>query len=224
MEMPVRIILADDHLLLREGTRQVLEQQPDFSVVGEATDGVQALQMITDLQPDVAILDIRMPGLNAMEISRLLRDRQVLTRVVILSAYDDDDLVLDAIEAGAQGYLLKTVRSTELVGAVRAVARDEMAFHPVIAGKMARLLRRRQTPAGGADPDGLTPRETEVLHLASRGLRNRDIAESLGVSTRTVEAHFGSILGKLRVTSRTAAVMYAVAHGLLAGLPAEAER
>lgn len=207
----IRIVLAEDHALVREGTRQALDQEPDFCVVGEAGDGNDALELILRLRPDVAILDIRMPGLNAIEVTRRLQERSPGTRVLILTAYGDDDYVLAAVDSGAQGYLLKTARLAELVAAVRALCRGAMVFHPDIAGRMAQLLRRR--PGAEHRVEGLTPREMEVLQLAARGLRNRDIALHLGVSPRTVEGHFSNVLSKLGVASRTAAVMVAVAQG-----------
>lgn len=208
-----RIVLAEDHALVRDGTRQILDGQPDLQVVGEAGDGVTALALIGRLQPDLAVLDIRMPGLNAVEITRRLREAAPQTRVLILTAYDDDDFVAAAIEAGAQGYLLKTVRATELVHAVRSICAGEIVLHPAIAAKMAQLLLRRgQAPGDVADREILTPRELAVLCLTAEGLRNREIALRLGVSSRTVEGHLSNILGKLGVTSRTAAVMHATAH------------
>lgn len=206
----ISIVLAEDHALVREGTRQILDRYPDLRVVGEAGDGSEALALIRRLQPDVAILDIRMPGLNAVAVTEQARSVSPHTRVLILTAYDDDDFVLAALEAGARGYLLKTARATELLQAVRTVHAGGMVLDPGVAGRMAGPITRRQqgTQAAGA-VESLTPRELEVLQLAARGLRNREIAAELQVSTRTVEGHFSSILSKLGVPSRTAAVMMA---------------
>lgn len=180
----IRIILAEDHVLVREGTHQILDQQPDFMVVGEVGNGNDAISLIAGLLPEVAILDMRMPGLNAIEVTRRVRDLSLDTRILILSAYDDDNFVVAALEAGAQGYLLKTARSSELVEAV--VAAWDTVLHPSISARMTQILMRR---ARGVSEVGsrevLTPREWEVLQLASRGLRNKDIADRLGVSSRT---------------------------------------
>jgi two-component system, NarL family, response regulator LiaR len=209
----IRIVLAEDHVLVREGTRRILEQQADFDVVGETGDGQEVLQLIGALQPDVAILDVRMPGMNAIEVTRQVRIAGLDTRILMLTAYDDDDYVVAALEAGAQGYLLKTVRAAELEKAVRAVYARETVLHPSIAARMTQILMKRN--GGGAETECrevLSPREWEVLQLAAQGLRNRDIATRMGVSSRTVEGHFSSILNKLGVSSRTAAVMHATAQ------------
>lgn len=214
----IRIVLAEDHALVRDGTRRILEQQPDLEVVGEAGDGQEAMSLITRLQPDVAILDIRMPGANAVDVARHVRERCPKTRIVILTAYDDDDFVTAALECGAHAYLLKTARSPELVNAVRTVHAGGMVLDPSVGERMARLRARRfrdEEAGSTCAPNRLTPREMAVLRLAAEGLRNREIACRLGVSPRTVEAHFSSILGKLGVVSRTAAVMYASTHGWL---------
>lgn len=202
----IRILLGEDHALVREGTRQILSQHEDLLVVGEGGDGGQVLTLGAKLKPHIAVLDIRMPGLNAIEVTRHLQTTSPETRVLILTAYDDDDLVLAAIGAGAAGYLLKTVRAAELVDAVRAVHRGETVLHPAIARKIALLWTRPRPVADSVD--SLTPREVEVLQLAGRGLRNKEIAQELNVSIRTVEGHLSSILTKLGVSSRTAAVLH----------------
>ncbi len=205
----IRIVLADDHALLREGTRHMLEQYPDLQVVGEAGDGEQALALIGEHRPDVALLDIRMPRLSAIEVVRRLPEVSPGTRSLILTAYDDDDFVLAAMEAGVNGYLLKTIKAAELADSVRAVHRGETVLHAEISRKFALMWARKQ-PRSEHVP--LTAREMEILTLASRGLRNKEIAQTLGMSIRTVESHFSAILGKLGVPSRTAAVVYGAAH------------
>lgn len=191
----------------------MLSLQWDLEVVGEAGDGVEVLRLAQRLKPDVAILDIRMPLMSAIEVTEALRSTAPAIRVLILTAFDDDDLVLAAMDAGARGYLLKTVRTAELIAAVRAVYRGETVIHPAVAQKIALMWTRRR--AGLNLTDALTPRELEVLQSASQGLRNKEIADSLGVSTRTVEGHLSSILSKLGVSSRTAAVMQAASLNLL---------
>lgn len=218
----IRILLGEDHALLREGTRQMLSQQWDLHVVGEAGDGEEVLSLAQRLRPDIAILDIRMPLMSAIEVTEVIRRTVPSTRVLILTAFDDDDLVLAAMDAGAQGYLLKTVRTAELIAAVRAIYRGETVIHPAVAQKIALIWTRRR--AGLNLNDGLTPREVEVLQSASQGLRNKEIADSLGVSIRTVEGHLSSIMSKLGVSSRTAAVMQAASLNLLKRVGEEARR
>ncbi len=210
---PVTIVLGEDHSLVREGTRQILERCPDLAVVGEAGDGREALELVERLRPDVAILDIRMPRLTGIEVVRLLRERAPDTRVLILTAHDDDEYVLALMEAGASGYLLKTARAAELIDAVRAVCSGEAVLHPAIATKVARLWRGRVATAGHGPSAQLSPREREVLELAARGLRNRAIADHLSISVRTVEGHLNSILAKLGASTRVEAVLHAISHG-----------
>ncbi len=221
----IRIVLGEDHALLREGTRHILEQHADLRVVGEAGTGEETLSLITRLRPDVAILDIKMPRLTAIEIVRQLVARTSKTKCLILTAYDDDDFVLAAMESGASGYLLKTVRSAELADAVRAVHRGQTVLHPDISRKIAIMWARRELTGVRKSPDVITQRELEILELAARGLRNKEIANTLGISLRTVEGHFSSILSKLGVRSRTAAVVYAaVRHWFDLGVQREEGR
>lgn len=211
----IRVILGEDHVLVREGTRHMLAQYPDMSVVGVAGDGNAVLRLAEQEQPDVAVLDMRMPGLGTIEITRQMNERLPGTRILILSAYDDDDFVFAAMEAGASGYLLKTVRTSELVDAVRAVHRGEIVLHPEISRRLAILWSRKGPRPSRAAEDILTPREMEVLTLVANGLRNKDIAEKLQVSTRTVEGHISAILDKLGVDSRTGAAAQAFNRGWL---------
>ncbi|MDE3074860.1 MAG: response regulator transcription factor [Chloroflexota bacterium] len=209
----IRIVLVEDHALVREGTRRILEQCPDLAVVGEAGNGEEALDLIERLQPGVAVLDIRIPKLSGIEVVRQMRERAPNTRVLVLTAYDDDNYILALMEAGALGYLLKTALASELVEAIRAVHLGEAVLSPGVAAKVARLWRRRQADAHREPVEPLTPREHEVLELAARGLRNRAIADQLTVSVRTVEGHFNSIYAKLGVSSRIEAVLQALAQG-----------
>lgn len=209
---PIRIVLADDHWLMRDETRRILEQHPDLRVVGEAEDGQQALQLVEHLQPDVAILDIRMPKLNGIEVVRQMKERSADTKALMLTAYDDDDYILALMEVGALGYLLKTARANELVDAVRRVHLGETVLQPAIAAKVARLWARQRDSTGQEFPDQLSPREREVLHLAAKGLRNKAIADKMSISVRTVEGHFNSIFAKFGVSSRVEAVLYALSR------------
>ena len=212
--MAISIVLADDHALMREGTRHILEQHPDFKVVGEAEDGRQALELIEHLKPDVAILDIRMPKLNGVEVVRGLKRCCPDTKALMLTAYDDDDYIFTLMEAGASGYLLKTANSKQLADSVRNVYSGEPVLDPAIAIKIAKLWTQRGTSRqGGAEQ--LSPRELEILDLAARGLRNKAIADRLGISIRTVEGHFNNIFAKLGVFSRIEAILEAISRHLV---------
>ncbi|MBI4295713.1 MAG: response regulator transcription factor [Chloroflexi bacterium] len=220
---PIRIVLAEDHWLMREGTRHILEQCSDCRVVGEAENGQEALELIQRTQPDVAILDIRMPKLNGIEVVRRMKEVSSNTRALMLTAYDDDDYILALIEAGALGYLLKTARPNDVIDAVRQVNAGEPVLHPAIAMKVARLWARRRDAAkaqsGQGPGEDLSQREWEVLQLAANGFRNKAIADKLALSVRTVEGHFRSIFAKLGVSSRVEAVLYALSHQMVTQEP-----
>ena len=211
----IKIVLAEDHALMRAGTRHILEQYPDFQVIGEAEDGQQAVELIKNLKPDIAILDIRMPKLNGIEVVRYVKSLSPNTKTLMLTAYDDDEYILALMEAGASGYLLKTAHEKELVDSVRGVYSGEPVLHPAIAMKIARLWAQRGTTPPPVLTEQLSARETEVLELAARGLRNKAIAEKLGISTRTVEGHFNGIFTKLGVSSRLAAILEAMSRHLV---------
>lgn len=213
----IRIVLAEDHSLVREGTRRILEQYPNLKVVGEAGDGQQALDLIKHLQPDVLISDIRMPVITGVEVVRRMKDYSPRTKALMLTAYDEDDYILALMEAGASGYLLKTARASELVDAVNSVSAGEMVIHPAIAAKVARIWMRDRSSTTRASPEQLSVREREILQLATNGMRNKAIADKLNISVRTVEGHFTSIFAKLGVSSRIEAVLYAMSHHLVAG-------
>lgn len=218
---PIRIMLADDHALVRQGTRRILEEHPDFRVVGEAENGEQALELVKHLNPDVAILDIRMPKLSGVDVVRGINGSSPETKILILSAYDDDEYILALMEAGVSGYLLKTAQANDLVEAVRSVAQGKNVLHPDIAMKVARLWARRRALSGQEGSGQLSSREMEVLQLAAKGLSAKAIADNLGISVRTVNGHFNSIFNKLGVSSRIEAVLYALSRHLVA--PEEGE-
>ena len=210
----IRILIADDHVVVREGTRQILEQEPDLEVVAEASDGEEAVRLVGSVKPDVAMLDIAMPGLDGIEATRRIRKLYPSIPVLILSAYDDDEFVFNLLEAGAAGYLLKSVRARELVGAVRAVHAGESVLHPLIARKVLnRFAATSKQQRGQKVTEVLTEREREVLNLATRGLSNQDIATNLCLSLRTVQTHLSNIFNKLQVSSRTEAVVRAIKEG-----------
>ncbi|MDO8687294.1 MAG: response regulator transcription factor [Dehalococcoidales bacterium] len=211
----IRIVLADDHWMMRDETRRILEQSPDIKVVGEAEDGRQVLELIGRLQPDIAILDIRMPKLSGIEVVRQMKEQYSHTKALMLTAYDDDDYILALMDAGALGYLLKTARANELIDAVQRVYLGEPVLQPEIAAKVARLWVRHRDETKRELTEQLTHRELEVLQLAAKGLRNKVIADQLSISSRTVEAHFNSIFNKLGLSSRIEAVLYALSRHIV---------
>src|SRR4030042_6702134 len=211
----IRIIIADDHAVVREGTRELLQKEADLEVVGEAADGEEAVRLVKELIPDVAILDIAMPGLNGIKATKQIKAILPRTAVLILTAYEYDQYVFALLEAGAAGYLLKDVPSQTLVEAVRAVYEGESVLHPVIARKALDTFRRPSGKTNELQAQPLTDREAEVLRLAAKGQSNRQIAHKLGLSVRTVQAHLANVFNKLKVGSRTEAVISALKNGLL---------
>jgi DNA-binding NarL/FixJ family response regulator len=213
MTQRIRIVLADDHVMVRQGIRQFLEEAGDVEVVAEAGDGAEAVRAVEAHQPDVAVLDIRMPGVTGVEATRQIKARFPQVRVLVLTAYDDDPYVFALLQAGADGYVLKTASGDELVRAVRTVHGGRTALSPEIAAKVVRQVTSGR-PEGAADQvEPLTDREIEVLRLAARGLTNRAIGHELGISHRTVQGHLANIYGKMGVNSRTEAVTEALRRG-----------
>lgn len=211
---PITVLLADDHVLVREGTRRLLEAEPDIRVVAEAGDGIEAVAQAISAQPNVAIVDVAMPGMTGIEATRHIKAHLPNVAVLALTAYDDDQYVLALLDAGAAGFLLKDVRGQELVDAVRAVHRGEAVLQPTIAVRALRRAVSHRSLAISTPP--LSEREMEVLHEAARGLPNKDIARRMNLSVRTVHTHLGNIFGKLGVGSRTEAVLLALRRGWIA--------
>jgi two-component system, NarL family, response regulator LiaR len=210
----IKILIADDHAVVRDGTRQILEHEADMDVVAEAADGAEAIRLAGTSRPDVAIIDIAMPGVDGIEATKQIKQLYPGIAVLILSAYDDDQFVFSLLEAGAAGYLLKSVRGRELIEAVRQVHAGESVLHPSIARKVLnRFVPAPGKLAGQKPTEVLSDRETEVLKLATRGLSNQQIADELCLSLRTVQAHLGHIFSKLQVSSRTEAVVRALKEG-----------
>jgi len=212
----IKVILADDHALFREGTRNIIEQERDLEVVGEASDGEEAVGLVAKLHPHVVLMDIAMPKVNGIEATKQVKASQPATAVLILTAYDNDQYIIALLEAGAAGYLLKNVSGKELCNAIRAVYAGEAVLHPVIARKVFNhFATSQQEPSGSAQSQDLSEREMEILKLAAQGMNNQDIAGKLFLSRRTVQAHLGNIFRKMDVGSRTEAILQALKTGWL---------
>jgi DNA-binding NarL/FixJ family response regulator len=209
----IRVLIAEDHALVREGTRQIVASDSRIEVVGEADDGQMALDLVAELQPDVLILDLHLPTVTGIEVARRLHAAGSPTRILVLSAYDDDDYVFAAMDAGAGGYLLKTAHGEEVIDAIHAVHSGQLVLQGPIAAKL--IKGREPDGAITSHEMGLTERELEVLKMAASGLRNKEIADRLYLSQRTIEGHLSHVFNKLGVGSRTEAVVYAAAHGWL---------
>ena len=207
----VRVLVVDDHALVREGTAQLLDQAPEVTVVGQAASAEEAMSLLEAIEPDVALVDVNLPGRSGLELARWVSRHRPGTRVVILSAYDDREFIDEAIDAGVSGYMMKTVSTGELIKAVRAAA--EGIF--VLDGSLSRRLGRGAPAALPGPAATLTEREVDVLRLLSEGKPNKRIAAELGLGVRTVEGYVSTALGKLGVTSRTEAALMALEQRLL---------
>lgn len=214
MSDPIRVLLADDHAVVRAGIKQFLEKAPDIEVVAEASDGETARDLIEEHKPDVAVLDIQMPKVSGIEVTRWVRSIYRDVGVLVLTAYDDDPYVMAVLQAGANGYVLKTASPADIVQAVRDVHEGKSALDPMIAQKLMAHIAGRSGPPPAYEP--LTERELEVLKLASKGYTNKAIGVQLGISDRTVQGHLAKTYGKLQANSRTEAVMRAVSLNLIA--------
>lgn len=214
MSEQIRVLLADDHAVVRAGICQFLDQAADIQVIAQAEDGQMARELIQECKPDVAVLDVQMPKATGIEVTRWVRANYREVGVLVLTAYDDDPYVMAVLQAGANGYVLKTAAPAEIVQAVRDVYEGKSALDPVIAQKLMTHIAGR----GGPPPayESLTDRELEVLSLAGKGYTNKAIGVQLGISDRTVQGHLAKTYGKLQVNSRTEAVMRAVSLNLLA--------
>jgi len=211
----IRILLVDDHAILRQGTRQLIEHESDMMVVGEAANGEEAINLAASLKPDLILLDVAMPGMSGIEVTRRIKEILPDTPVLVLTGYDYDEYIFSLLDIGAAGYLLKDVNGDDLVKAIRDVYSGEPVLHPAV---MRKLIDRFKTPftkqAESAGTETLSEREIEVLKMAAKGVSNKDIAAALVISVRTVQAHMRSIFSKLGVGSRSEAVICGLKKGL----------
>jgi two-component system, NarL family, response regulator LiaR len=212
MSQTIRVLIADDHVVVRKGIRALLATEPGIDVVGEATDGAEAVRAAAELRPDIILMDIVMPTVDGIEAVRRIMAAQPGSRILVLTSFATDDQIFPALKAGALGYLLKDTGPEDLVQAIRQVHRGESSLHPTIARKVLQELSR--PPQRPPTPDPLTEREVEVLRLVAQGRSNQEIARMLVVSEATVRTHVSSILSKLHLASRTQAALYALREGL----------
>lgn len=214
----LNILLADDHQLFREGLSRILSTQPDFDVAGEAADGLEAIVKARQLKPDLIIMDVSMPRLDGVEATRQIKQELPEVTIVMLTVRDEDEKLFEAIKSGAQGYLLKTIRSRDLLAMLRAAVRGEAAITPQLGGRMLEEFRRMsQATPEGADPNipALTPREREVLALVALGATDQEISDKLVISIHTTKSHMRNILSKLHLCHRYEAAQYALQKGLI---------
>lgn len=210
----IRVVLCEDHLITRQGIRRLLEDEKGLEVVGEASNGEEVIQLVSEVKPDVILMDVAMPKLNGIEATRQIKLISPKTNILILSAYDDDEYVFALLKAGANGYLLKNVSGSELVRAINAVYKGDPVLNPVVAKKVVNYFRLGENKIPTADDTAkLSERELSIIRLAAKGLTNKDIAEDLHLSYRTVEGHLRDIFNKLGVGSRTEAVLQGLKMG-----------
>ncbi len=216
----IRVLLVDDHAVVRQGLRTFIELQEDMEVVGEGSDGREAVDLASRLEPDVILLDVVMPGMDGVEATRKILEGSPQSRVLILTSFSGDDQIFPAIRAGAQGYLLKDIQPRDLVQAIRETYQGKSQLHPDIAHRLMSAVasnppaRQEQTIPFSKDLQGLTDREREVLDLIARGLNNREIAQKMVISEKTVKTHVSNLLDKLNLQDRTRAAIWALKHGL----------
>jgi len=209
----IRIVVADDHAIVRRGIAALLEGRPDIEVVGEAADGIEAVEQVDRLRPDVVLMDLVMPRMDGIEAIRRIAERYPGTRILVLTSFASDDKLFPALKAGALGYLLKDSGPEDLVQAIRQVYRGESSLHPAVARKVLRELAHHSGHPETAER--LTDRESEVLRLLAQGMSTREIAERLVITEATARTHISNVLGKLHLSSRTQAALYAIKEGIV---------
>lgn len=210
----IKILLAEDHIVVREGIRELIQAQDDMEVVGEAGDGEEAVQLVTQVEPDIVLMDIAMPKVNGIEATRRIKESHPSVGVLILTAYDSEEFIFALVEAGAAGYLLKNVRGRELLNSIRAVYDGESVLHPAIAKRIfSHLQFEGGKPVRPERSAILSQRELEVLKLGTEGLSNKEVAKELSLGIRTVQTHWRNIFNKLGASSRTEAIIYGLREG-----------
>jgi NarL family two-component system response regulator LiaR len=214
MATPIRVLLVDDHAVVRKGLRALIDREPDIEVVGEAESGEQGVKLANRLSPDVVLMDLEMSGIGGTEATRQISVSRPATRLVVLTSHAAEEDVFPALKAGAHGYLLKHSPPEDVLQAIRQAHRGETALHPAIARMVLQELQRPPQPKQPTTSDPLSERELEVLRLVARGLSNQEIADELVVGEATVRSHVSSILRKLQLASRTQAALYALRSGL----------
>ena len=210
----IRLLIVDDHQVVRQGLRTFLELQPDMAVVGEAGDGAEGVRLAQSLRPDIVLMDLVMPGMDGIEATRKIRAQAEGPQVIALTSFTEDDKVFPALEAGAASYLLKDVSPEALVDAIRAVMRGEARLHPDVQRKLMQQVARPKPPAAVPEAAALTPRELDVLRCVARGMSNGEIARELVISEKTVKTHVSNLLGKLHLSDRTQLAVHALKSGL----------
>lgn len=213
--MPIPILIADDHGVLRAGLRALLSAEPDLEVVADADNGTDALKLARELKPEVVLLDVNMPGLGGIEVTKKLKEILPDARVLILTVHEDDSLFQEAIQAGASGYIIKRAVESELIDAIRAVRRGDLYVHPAMTRALLKEISSNQVSNNDTLVETLTKREIDVLKLIAQGYTNRQTAEALSISVRTVESHRANLMGKLDLHSRVELVRYAKDHGFI---------
>ncbi len=211
--MTIRVLLVDDHKIVREGTRQLLEQYGDLTIIAESSRGEDAVRLCDELKPDVVVMDVHMPGMSGLEATRAIRANHPVMRILILSAYDDDRYIFPLLDSGANGYLLKTTSGADLADGIRAVFRGEVVLDPLILWRVRSRYSQVQIYRTVDMSEGLTEREMGVLRQVARGKSNKEVGEILGISSNTVQSHLRNIFGKIGVGDRMQAVSFAVRQG-----------
>lgn len=212
---PIRVLVVDDQQMIREGIALILKSQPDIEVVGEASDGREALERVEETRPDVVLMDISMPHLNGIDATVLVKRRFPQVKVLVLTVHDAEGYILQLLRAGASGYIVKKAAGDELVEAIRSVCRGDYYLHPTVTRQVIQEYMRHMQEGTRYPEDVLTERERQIVQLAAEGYKNREIAEQLGISLKTVETHRANIMQKLNISDRVELVRYAIRAGII---------